>query len=423
MKIHCFALAAIASVPAFADGTPAVPTVANVIMTQTSTRRVTISYDLKDAPAVVTVDFETNTLADATGDWVSIGGENVSYLTGDANRRVEAGTGKKIRWNVDRSWPGRVVEGAGVRAKLTAWALDDTPDYMVVDLATDVTTADRVKYYTSASYLPGGLFANADYRTTKLVMRKVRAKNVEWTMGTTSESGRSAHERSHQVTLDHNYYIAVFQITQGQWRMLDPSTATPDYQGAMRAMNYVSYLEIRESKIGKNDHSTDYMYPNDPHGASFLGVLNGRTGLDFDLPWESEWEYACRAGHGEGLWGDGSQMSGDATDNNLPGRYGKNVGEDLKVAVVGSYAPNSWGIYDMHGNVREYCVDYYKDDITSLNGAVNTTIGSTGRVIIRGGDWHESDARKTRSGYRDDASPSGRANYTGFRVACRAGLK
>ena len=89
---------------------------------------------------------------------------------------------------------------------------------------------------------------------------------------------------------------------------------------------------------------------------------------------------------------------------------------------MGSYAPNSWGLYDMHGNVWEWCLDWFAADITGLGGAVNTAAGST--RVRRGGGWNAV-AGYCRAARRSDIAPAARSNYVGFRLAlpvCPAGL-
>ena len=113
-------------------------------------------------------------------------------------------------------WQDRVLPANGVRAVVKAWALDDKPDYMVVPL-TDLQI-DGESYYPSVDFLPGGLLENAAYRTSKLVMRKIMAKDVTWKMGSSNEPGRnSTWEGYYDVTLTNNYYIGVFEVTKAQY--------------------------------------------------------------------------------------------------------------------------------------------------------------------------------------------------------------
>lgn len=413
----------------------AVPVVSNVNMNQSSGKRVDITYSLSEA-AVVTLEIQTNANTSASADdpgWTSIGGAAVGNAQGDVWKKVEAGS-RTITWNPRQWWPDRKIPDGGARAKVTAWALDNTPDYMVVDIAA-AAQPNTQKYYPAVDFLPGGLLGNPDYRTTSLVMRKIMAKDVEWTMGSTSDEPfhAAASEATHKVKLGSNYYIGVFPITQSQWKeVATNSGATPSFttEGMMRPMETVCYNEIRKtySTSGGTSASiwpaltTDGVYPADPKENSFLGLLRAKTGIDFDLPSEAQWEFACRAGHGSGYWGNGSLIQSDSFEN--LSRIACNTSNSgNKTAIVGSYAPNSWGLYDMHGNVWELCLDKYVADNTSLNGAVSL-FGSDDRYVVRRGGGFGSDASGCRPANRNGSGlVQLRQNNTGFRVVCTAGLE
>ena len=432
----------------------AVPEISGVTMTQASDRLVTITYTLADAPAVVTVDVQTN----VTGDvWASIGGEAVWNAAGDVWKKVGDGltegnsTSGTITWRPDHSWPDHKIADGGARAVVTAWALDNTPDYMAVDI-TATGGADTQTYYPTADFVPGGV-TNGLYKTTKLLMRKIMAKGVEWTMGSVAESGRNAtRETTHQVKLDANYYIGVYPVTQTQWQQVtgyNPSNFTTDR--TMRPVEKVSYTDIRQGKgtASTAASATGGVYPAEPYGDSFLGLLRTKTDIDFDLPSEAQWEFAARAGNGEGYWGDGSAMrisSNKDAGLDLLGRYqynggkietnsGTNPAADCEptngTAIVGSYAPNAWGLYDMHGNVWEWCLDWFADDITAHGGKVNidpakpanTLSGASGaNRVVRGGSW-DTAAGFCRPAFRIYITPTNRINAGGFRVLCSAGLR
>ena len=432
----------------------AVPEISGVTMTQASDRLVTITYTLADAPAVVTVDVQTN----VTGDvWASIGGEAVWNAAGDVWKKVGNGltegnsTSGTITWRPDHSWPDHKIADGGARAVVTAWALDNTPDYMAVDI-TATGGADTQTYYPTADFVPGGV-TNGLYKTTKLLMRKIMAKDVEWTMGSVAESGRNAtRETTHQVKLDANYYIGVYPVTQTQWQQVtgyNPSNFTTDR--TMRPVEKVSYTDIRQGKgtASTAASATGGVYPAEPYGDSFLGLLRTKTDIDFDLPSEAQWEFAARAGNGEGYWGDGSAMrisSNKDAGLDLLGRYqynggkigtnsGTNPAADCEptngTAIVGSYAPNAWGLYDMHGNVWEWCLDWFADDITAHGGKVNidpatpanTLSGASGaNRVVRGGSW-DTAAGFCRPAFRIYITPTNRINAGGFRVLCSAGLR
>ena len=405
----------------------AVPEVSNVVFTQPPEGgKATISYSLQNGPAVITVDIRTN--------GVSIGEQNFANVSGDVNCKVSGDTTHQISWKPHKSWPGHTFSG-GVDAVVTAWSLDNPPDYMVVDLANE-NAAPR--YYVSTNALPGGLFGNDVYRTSMLVMRKIAAADVPWTM--------CAGTVPHAVTLDADYYIGVFEFTQGQYYTLFgdwPSvifTYEPDR--AKRPIENYAYNSIR---------GWGFNWPTPPDESMPLGKLRKVTGIDFDLPTEAQWEYACRAGNRLGTWGDGSPYLGDTTDANLDrlGRYKWNGGflqggtvqptsetpaAEGGTALVGSYAPNSWGLYDMHGNVAEWVLDgfSYPGVIKNFGGALNidptdgtkTLDGETfsSRVVCGGCYWWDASAAKCES--RSGENPTYTGNWVyGFRVACPATVK
>ena len=454
------ACAAATGVATFAS---AAPEVSNVTMTQDASngRLVTITYNLSE-DAVVTLDVLTNATPNAATGWVSIGGEAICNAQGAVWRKVTSadadGNGNyTITWRPDLSWTDEIGKGFKVadgcaKAVLTAWSLNNTPNYMVVDISS-AAQPNTQKYYPSVDFLPGGILGNPDYRTGMLVMRKIMAKDVTWMMGsTTLETQRTAaSEATHQVTLTNNYYIGVFQLTQAQWDLIQTSRLAPAYfsdvnDRAMRPVENVSYNEIRNA-ANATAANTAYDWPADPNPGSFLGLLRTKTGIDFDLPSDAQWEFAARAGNGDTKWGDGSAILNTDRDANLDrlGRYGLNGGQTPTYAapqpwwgatngtpIVGSYLPNSWGLYDMHGNLWEWCLDWYEDGITANGGKVNvnhaapanTLSGASGvNRVIRGGSWLNVSAGLFRSALRTYSVPTNRGFNVGFRVSCTAGLQ
>lgn len=425
----------------------AVPEVTGVTMSQSIDRLVTISYTLSDAPAVITLDVQTN----ASGNvWASIGGEAVWNAMGDVWKRVDTGS-HTITWHPDHSWPDHKIAAGGARAVVTAWSLDNTPNYMVVDLAVNNT----VRYYPAADFLPGSEMGqkgavtnNPAYKTTKLLLRKIMARGVEWTMGSAAnETLRNANETAHVVTLTNNYYIGVFEMTQTQWKNVAPGSSAAarfPVDGAMRPMEQVSYNEIRNN-ANSTAVNASYNWPADPNPNSFLGLLRTKTGLDFDLPSEAQWEFAARAGNGSGFWNDGSAVMNLHWDDTNMMRLGRfktnNPGGDATTAtfaptaggtaIVGSYAPSDWGLYDMHGNVFEWCLDFFEANITGNGGKVNidpanstkTLSGATvSDRVLRSGNYRDT-ATSCRSANRVSFGPENRTHHTGFRVICTAGLR
>ena len=437
-----------------------VPSVTSCTMEQpANARSVTITYTLADAPAVVTLDVQTNRTGAATAleaDWVSIGGEAVCNAKGDVWKKVgSSGTfNGTITWRPDQTWAGHKIENNSARAVVTAWSLDNTPNYMAVDVSAGAQPNTQT-YYPAADFVPGGV-SNSLYKTTMLLMRKIMAKDVKWTMGSTPlETKRTSWcEATHQVTLTNNYYIGVYEVTQAQWDLIQPSRLAPSYfdnvaDRAMRPVEQVCYNEIRNAANSTTANAA-YNWPANPNPNSFLGKLRTKTGIDFDLPSEAQWEFAARAGNGDTKWGDGSSILNASTDANLNrlGRYestggrvwngtsfsdpDRTCGATNATAIVGSYAPNSWGLYDMAGNVWEPCLDWREDNITANDGKVNidplapekTLSGASGEYrVIKGGGWYFG-ASACRPAYRAlNSNPSEQSGGNGLRVVCLAGLQ
>ena len=400
-----------------------VPIVSNVEFSQSGGGMpVIVTYELAFAPAIVTMEVFTN--------GVSIGTDKVTRFRGDLNKVVQRGS-RRIEWIAKRDWPGHLITDSIVSVKLTAWSLASPPPYMVADLE----TPSNVTYYASADAIPGGVTNNI-YKTSRLVMRRIDAAGIRWNMGRhPTENGYTSsrpQDKIHSVQLTNDYYIGVFELTQGQWKRIagfyQYSDVTTDGVREVYPLQYVAFTEMREAAPVSSgnppalDSNSSYIFPAPPAPNSFLGTLSSLTGVAFDLPSECEWEYACRAGNYGAKWGDGSliQLKGGADageDTNLTrlGAYKKNADA---IQPVGSYEPNSWGLYDMHGNLWEMCLDWYGVDITALDGAVNPTPPSNNRRVDRGGAKH-STQYQCHPAYRDSDNPAGRSLGIGYRLVSR----
>ena len=193
-------------------------------------------------------------------------------------------------------------------------------------------------------------------------------------------------EPQHQVTLAKGYYLQTTQVTQGQWQAVMGDNPSNFKKGDTYPVETVSWDDCQ----------------------AFIKKLNQKEGVQlYRLPSEAEWEYACRAGSTT------KYCFGDNEDGlNEYAWYYDN--SDGKTHPVRQKKPNGWGLYDMHGNVDEWCQDYFGD---YPSGAVTDPMGpSSGSYrVLRGGSWND-DAGLCRSANRYYLSPGYRYNFLGLRV-------
>ncbi len=210
-----------------------------------------------------------------------------------------------------------------------------------------------------------------------------------FTMGATSEQGNDAYDDeipAHSVTLS-SYYIGQTEVTQALWKEVIGSNPS-NFKGDSNPVEQVSWDDCQ----------------------TFIQRLNQRTGKKFRLPTEAEWEYAARGGkQSRGYKYSGSNNIGTVA------WYTDNSGS--KTHAVGTKSPNELGIYDMSGNVWEWCNDWYDD--YSSNAQTNPTGAYSGAFCVnRGGSWDYYGAGSCRSSDRGDYTPSDRGNSRlGLRLA------
>ena len=326
-------------------------------------------------------------------------------LTGEgAEAPVKAGGPYTVTWDAGKDEPA--INAAAFRVRVHAMAGLGT--YMVVDLE-----SGAVRYSAEGPNLDDDAC-----RTTELWLRQIPAGT--FTMGSPEdELGRHSYETQHEVTITQMFYIGVFECTQAQWALIKGANTPRSayYQGDTRPREYVSYNDIRGSSP---------QWPADGHAvdaSSFMGILQAKTGLVFDLPTEAEWEYACRAGTTTAL-NSGKNLTSTSSCPNMAevGRYGYNTSDGKggysQHTKVGSYLPNAWGLYDMHGNVYEWCLDWHNSSYGTA--AVTDPAGPAAGSyrVLRGGSWGSS-ARVCRSANRFNyVYPPNSYNSLGFRVAC-----
>ena len=272
-----------------------------------------------------------------------------------------------------------------------------TKKYCVIDLSAGPNaTSYPVSYLMSASTVNV-----SEYKTNKLILRLI-------------EPGTFKMVGKYDVAITKPFYIGVFEVTQRQWYLVTGTTPST-YKGDRLPVETVWENEIRRGDYGNGRISPD----------SFIGRLQARTKLSFDLPTEAQWEYACRAGT-TADFNDGSSGSSDAM--NRLGRYEGNNGMYeawynqgtfegvIPTANVGSYQPNAWGLYDMHGNVWEICLDWYAE---LTKGGTDPTGPSSGAFrVSRGGYWGTFWSDCTSSSRRTANKKGGeRDGMHGFRLS------
>ena len=301
-------------------------------------------------------------------------------------------------------------------AALAPLARGEYADYMVIDL--EPGALRRIAFYPAAEALPGGLISNAAYRTTKMVLRKIRAKGVPWTMGPFAD-GFVRH-----IELDSDFYIGVFEVTQAQAALVGGTKRPSAYviEGGMRPVTSSSFLEIRDgvSKAGGKSP-----YPAPPAAESLIGRLRERAGgLALDLPSEAQWEFAARAGTGT-LTPLGNYTSSDGASRDVYLRpvawYDGNAGGNIH--RVGTKMANDFGLYDMIGNIDECCLDWYAADYGIGSADVETTVFLEPEGPATGSD------RSYRGGYclysytvMYTASRHTYLQWFGARLMCPVGL-
>ena len=233
----------------------------------------------------------------------------------------------------------------------------------------------------------------------------------KFTMGSPpGEADRRPDEAQVEVTLTRGFWMGKYEVTQGEWLRVAGAfpARQPTGEGGDFPVVEVSYLEAEEfcEKLTEQ-------------------ARNARTiptDWAFRLPTEAQWEYACRAGtttataYGETLSSRQANFRGDVTYNGDEEGPSRN-----RAAAVGSYPANPWGLHDMHGNIFEWCRDWYHQtlpggedpDLSVAPGTPNRD-GTYSRVR-RGGAWND-EGKYCRSAFRLRYEPERRSDHIGFRV-------
>ena len=269
------------------------------------------------------------------------------------------------------------------------------------------------------------------YRDPTTGMEFVRVKGGCYEMGDTFGDGDPDERPVHQVCVN-DFYLGQYEVTVGQFRQFVNATGyrtEAEREGWAVALTDRGWAKVMDRNWKNPGFSQTHQHPvvcvswNDAQ--AFLDWLSKKMGKAFRLPTEAEWEYTARSG-GQKVkysWGNGSP-SDNIADESIKRAYPKLVqkyweGYDdtfVFTAPVGSFSPNELGLYDMGGNVAEWCQDWYGKDYYASSPKDNPSGPGSGEYrVFRGGSWG-SDPRSVRAAYRYGGAPSIRYGSLGFRL-------
>jgi len=352
-----------------------------------------------------------------------------------------------------------VAAGYGSNVKLPALTVDIVPVtaklYMIVDLKASLANTAEARISYTNKVVGANSRWDDYYKTNCVVLRYIKAGT--FMMGAKSTESSRGIETSfrRQVTLTKDFYIGVFEIPQGIYKRIlgsgYPYTAGNDFtaEQEFRPVARVSYAHMRNDSWSCTNSLAEARTVTD---GCWIGKFRAKTGgaLQFDLPTEAQWEYACRAGTDTSFYNGYDITSASAThDGNLDplARYRYNDGfkddgatDPLSeyatvstangTARLGTYAPNAWGLYDMLGNAAEWVLDWCSGQANTeqQDEAIAQTVDPRGPRTsndmsrkfrtIKGGSWYDGASTcrcssrtygKSETGYRTE-------QHAGFRL-------
>lgn len=233
--------------------------------------------------------------------------------------------------------------------------------------------------------------------TNRLGMEFVAIPPGTFRMGSPEdEHGRHRDEMQHVVTLTCGFFLGRFPVTQEQWQRVR-KTNPSHWKGKTQPVDNIDRIRALE----------------------WIDLLRKRDGLPYRLPTEAEWEFACRAGASTPFYTGRGITTQQANFNGVKSsRRAKHSKYREKSTAVGSFPPNAFGLFDMHGNVWEWCLDSYAE--YSAEAQVDPLVKrEAGQFVLRGGSWW-NEADRARCAARHSLSATATGSAVGFRVCLSA---
>ena len=307
-------------------------------------------------------------------------------LTYDYSGRRELGWKRFLELADLKNWPGTEPEAL-------ALLLEDIEHFKTEYKAGAVFTPSETGCTPSKSPAKSG---GRESKAIKEWKDPVTGMEFVWVPGGCYEMGCgswtgdcfSDEKPAHEVCVD-AFWIGMFEVTQGEWKKIMGSAPASYSDGDDYPVGTVSWNEVKE----------------------FIEKLNARSSdRRYRLPTEAEWEYACRSGGKEELYSGGNEL------DQVAAWYGSEKDEGYYTRPVGTKASNGLGIYDMSGNLWEWCEDVYDENAYSKHGRNNPVVMGGGSArVIRGGSWYQ-EPRSFRCTGRTRVTPDDGEGLLGFRL-------
>ena len=324
---------------------------------------------------LVDIDFTISGTAEGEAYYVDVSGTydngNRSLFAKTFATEPIAATGKnRVVWNLGADYPEFKADDLVISVTVTPFS-DSTPVYLVVDLSGGGSAVSwPVRYTTTAPVHTAGV--EDPCKTTELWLKRVKAGTI--TMG----GGSYDSYPSYTCTLTNDYYLGIFSLTQAQSQNIGYKVALTGYQGA----KWGAYFTNESCRATRPCDTLRYTFLRQPYydssnpdaaltGDGIIKRLRDKTELNFDLPTEWQWEYACRAGRAKAIYPSGTTER-YSNNSNPPADYQYKDNKTMWEATYGTsyvdtYDSNAWGFYGMIGNVYEITLNNNLQTITSLD--------------------------------------------------------